>query len=109
MSLARSADEDGEHIFLTGHIVGTQGYMTPEYLLENGMISLKLDVYSFGVHLMEMLKGKEVSSLYEVVTDLSNALGPTLQEKNEEANFHGSFAGRYLFGRSCNFCDQAGR
>lgn len=107
MNLTRSADEDGEHIVLTGHSWNT-GLHDAKVFREWNDLSLKLDIYSFRVQ-MEMLKGKEVSSLYKVLTDLSNALGPTLQEKNEGANFHGSFAGRYLSGRSRNFCDQAGR
>lgn len=77
-NLSRAADgEDGEFV-LTRHIVGTKGYMAPEYL-ENGMISPKLDVYSFGILMLEILTGKAVSSLYEGVnTDLSDALIPIL-------------------------------
>lgn len=38
-------------------ITGTQGYMAPEYL-NGGVISPKLDVYAFGVILLEILSGK---------------------------------------------------
>lgn len=78
-NLSRAANgEDGEFV-LTKHIVGTKGYMAPEYL-ENGMISPKLDVYSFGILMLEILTGKEVSSLYEGVnTDLSDVLIPILR------------------------------
>lgn len=77
-NLSRAADgEDGEFV-LTRHIVGTKGYMAPEYL-ENGMISPKLDVYSFGILMLEILTGKAVSSLYEGAnTDLSDVLIPIL-------------------------------
>ncbi|MCL7029106.1 hypothetical protein MKW94_020314 [Papaver nudicaule] len=56
--LARSAEGYEGEFALTRHIVGTKGYMAPEYL-ENGLVSPKLDVYSFGVMLLEMISGKE--------------------------------------------------
>ncbi|KAI3437425.1 uncharacterized protein J3R85_005408, partial [Psidium guajava] len=62
LGLVRSTEgEDGEFA-LTRHIVGMKGYMAPEYL-ENGLISVKLDVYAFGVLFLEMVTGKEVISL----------------------------------------------
>ncbi|XP_074377317.1 lysM domain receptor-like kinase 4 [Apium graveolens] len=83
--LARSADGEGGQFVLTRHIVGTKGHMAPEYL-ENGMISTKLDVYSFGILMLEMLTGKEVASLYELETDLSDVLEPILNEENGKEN-----------------------
>ncbi|EXC04576.1 Proline-rich receptor-like protein kinase PERK9 [Morus notabilis] len=44
---------------ITMHIVGTQGYIAPEYLTD-GMVSTKMDVFSFGVVLLELISGKEV-------------------------------------------------
>uniref|UniRef100_A0A3Q7JA15 Protein kinase domain-containing protein n=1 Tax=Solanum lycopersicum TaxID=4081 RepID=A0A3Q7JA15_SOLLC len=40
------------------HIVGTQGYIAPEYLTD-GIVSTKMDVFSFGVVLLELVSGKE--------------------------------------------------
>uniref|UniRef100_A0A0E0JWP9 Protein kinase domain-containing protein n=1 Tax=Oryza punctata TaxID=4537 RepID=A0A0E0JWP9_ORYPU len=45
---------------LTRHVVGTQGYLSPEYL-EHGLITPKLDVFAFGVILLELLSGKEAA------------------------------------------------
>ncbi|KAJ4836895.1 hypothetical protein Tsubulata_037364 [Turnera subulata] len=45
---------------LTRHVVGTQGYMAPEYI-ENGLITPKLDVFAFGVLLLELLSAKEAA------------------------------------------------
>ncbi|KAL3328981.1 hypothetical protein AABB24_036210, partial [Solanum stoloniferum] len=43
---------------ITMHIVGTQGYISPEYLTD-GIVSTKMDVFSFGVVLLELVSGKE--------------------------------------------------
>ncbi|KAJ4867575.1 G-type lectin S-receptor-like serine/threonine-protein kinase [Raphanus sativus] len=44
----------------TQRIVGTFGYMSPEYAL-GGMISEKSDIYSFGVLLLEIVSGKKAT------------------------------------------------
>ncbi|MCD9643239.1 hypothetical protein HAX54_030537 [Datura stramonium] len=41
----------------TNRIVGTYGYMAPEYAMK-GLFSVKSDVYSFGVLLLEIISGK---------------------------------------------------
>lgn len=52
--LAKSA---GEGFAVTRHVVGTKGYMAPEYLAQ-GLVTPKLDVFSFGVVMLELLSGK---------------------------------------------------
>ncbi|KAL1212028.1 G-type lectin S-receptor-like serine/threonine-protein kinase [Cardamine amara subsp. amara] len=44
----------------TQRIVGTFGYMSPEYAL-GGVISEKSDIYSFGVLLLEIISGKKAT------------------------------------------------
>lgn len=97
--LARSADGLEGEFALTRHIVGTQGYMAPEYL-ENGLVSPKLDVYAFGVLLLEILTGKEVSALYEGAnTNLSEVLIPVLHDPDAKENLNNftdpSLQGKY--------------
>ncbi|KAF7000654.1 hypothetical protein CFC21_016514 [Triticum aestivum] len=41
----------------TSRLVGTYGYMAPEYAFE-GLLSIKSDVFSFGVLLLEIISGK---------------------------------------------------
>ncbi|KAK4588142.1 hypothetical protein RGQ29_019230 [Quercus rubra] len=45
----------------THKIVGTYGYMPPEYAIR-GLYSMKSDVYSFGVLILEIISGKKNSS-----------------------------------------------
>ena len=40
------------------------GYMSPEYVM-HGHFSVKVDVYSFGVLLLELISGKKITSFYE--------------------------------------------
>ncbi|KAK9085019.1 hypothetical protein Sjap_025430 [Stephania japonica] len=47
----------------TGRVVGTLGYMSPEFVL-NGLFSEKSDVFSFGVLLIEIISTKRNSCLY---------------------------------------------
>ncbi|CAL4992847.1 unnamed protein product [Urochloa decumbens] len=44
-------------------IVGTYGYMAPEYAFE-GIFSIKSDVFSFGVVILEIVSGKRTSSFH---------------------------------------------
>ncbi|KAK4284423.1 hypothetical protein QN277_001256 [Acacia crassicarpa] len=48
----------------TNRIVGTYGYMAPEYIM-NGQFSEKSDVFSFGVIVLEVLSGKRNAGSYE--------------------------------------------
>ncbi|GLT30970.1 hypothetical protein SLA2020_057400 [Shorea laevis] len=48
----------------TKRIVGTYGYMSPEYAM-HGQFSMKSDVYSFGVLVLEILSGKKNGNFYQ--------------------------------------------
>ncbi|XP_043687388.1 cysteine-rich receptor-like protein kinase 10 [Telopea speciosissima] len=47
----------------TNRIVGTYGYMSPEYAM-CGQFSVKSDVFSFGVSVLEIVSGKKNTSFY---------------------------------------------
>ncbi|KAL9456285.1 hypothetical protein AB3S75_005499 [Citrus x aurantiifolia] len=49
----------------TNRVVGTYGYMAPEYAME-GIFSVKSDVFSFGVVLLEIISGKKSSGFYHL-------------------------------------------
>ncbi|CAL5410947.1 unnamed protein product [Camellia sinensis] len=48
----------------TSRIVGTYGYMSPEYVM-HGQFSAKSDVFSFGVLILEIISGKKNNSFYQ--------------------------------------------
>ncbi|KAH9715662.1 Receptor-like serine/threonine-protein kinase [Citrus sinensis] len=56
----------------TSRIVGTYGYMSPEYAIQ-GIFSIKSDVFSFGVLLLEIVSGKKTTGFYR--TDSLTLLG----------------------------------
>lgn len=51
-------------------IVQCSGYIPPEYV-KRGIYSTKLDVYSFGVLLLQIISGNKVSALYGPEENLS--------------------------------------
>uniref|UniRef100_A0ACD5ZD96 Uncharacterized protein n=1 Tax=Avena sativa TaxID=4498 RepID=A0ACD5ZD96_AVESA len=48
------------HNAVTTHIVGTQGYIAPEYLVD-GLVTTKMDVFAYGVVLLELVSGREAA------------------------------------------------
>ncbi|RDX92699.1 G-type lectin S-receptor-like serine/threonine-protein kinase, partial [Mucuna pruriens] len=54
----------------TSRVVGTYGYMSPEYAMQ-GLFSDKSDVFSFGVLVLEIISGRRNSSFYDNVHSLS--------------------------------------
>ncbi|KDP20854.1 hypothetical protein JCGZ_21325 [Jatropha curcas] len=50
----------------TNRVVGTYGYMSPEYAME-GLFSVKSDVYSFGVLLLEIVSGRRNTSFRSTI------------------------------------------
>ncbi|KAL0699131.1 hypothetical protein Bca4012_055253 [Brassica carinata] len=49
----------------TNRIAGTYAYMSPEYALQ-GQFSMKSDIYSFGVLVLEIISGKKNSNVYQM-------------------------------------------
>ncbi|KAL5705605.1 non-specific serine/threonine protein kinase [Ranunculus cassubicifolius] len=60
--LARIVEET-QSLENTQKVVGTRGYMSPEYAM-GGIFSEKSDVYSFGVLALEIISGKKNMSFY---------------------------------------------
>ncbi|KAJ4828222.1 hypothetical protein Tsubulata_813111 [Turnera subulata] len=48
----------------TKRVVGTYGYMSPEYAME-GLYSIKSDVFSYGVLMLEIISGRKNNDYYE--------------------------------------------
>ncbi|EFH65051.1 kinase family protein [Arabidopsis lyrata subsp. lyrata] len=57
--MARLYQEDVTHV--NTRVAGTNGYMAPEYVM-HGVLSVKADVFSFGVLVLELVSGQKNSS-----------------------------------------------
>ncbi|XP_074380711.1 G-type lectin S-receptor-like serine/threonine-protein kinase At4g27290 isoform X1 [Apium graveolens] len=66
----------------TTRVVGTYGYMPPEYAID-GLFSTKSDVYSFGVLLLEIISGKKNRGFHHPDHNL-NLVGHTWRSYNED-------------------------
>ncbi|CAN4079577.1 unnamed protein product [Withania somnifera] len=56
-SLARSADNEGQISSSIKFVEGRNGYLAPEYI-ETGQVTPKIDIYAFGIVLLEIITGK---------------------------------------------------
>ncbi|OIW18866.1 hypothetical protein TanjilG_25309 [Lupinus angustifolius] len=79
--LARIFKGGEDHEVNTKRVVGTYGYMPPEYAME-GIFSEKSDVYSFGVLLLEIVTGRRNTSFYN--EDSLSLVGYAWKLWNEE-------------------------
>lgn len=68
--MARLFPEDQTHV--NTRVAGTNGYMAPEYVM-HGHLSMKADVFSFGVLMLELISGQRNSS-YNLTLDAQNLL-----------------------------------
>ncbi|XVF02872.1 hypothetical protein REPUB_Repub04eG0212200 [Reevesia pubescens] len=68
--MARLFPEDQTHV--NTRVAGTNGYMAPEYVM-NGHLSVKADVFSFGVLVLELISGQRNSS-FNLNVDAQNLL-----------------------------------
>ncbi|KAK3199397.1 hypothetical protein Dsin_022812 [Dipteronia sinensis] len=84
----------------TNRVVGTYGYMAPEYA-SDGLFSVKSDVFSFGILLLEIVSGKKNRGFYHPDHDL-NLIGQAWQlwKEGNPLELIDSF-----FGESCNLSE----
>ncbi|KAM0986693.1 hypothetical protein ACFX2I_010884 [Malus domestica] len=68
--MARLFPEDQTHV--NTRVAGTNGYMAPEYVM-HGHLSVKADVFSFGVLVLELISGQRNSS-FNANADAQNLL-----------------------------------
>ncbi|CAN6299937.1 unnamed protein product [Urochloa humidicola] len=71
--LAKIFSSNNTQANTTRRVVGTYGYMAPEYASE-GIFSIKSDVFSFGVLVLEILSGKRNSGSHQC-GDFINLIG----------------------------------
>ncbi|KAK6917381.1 Serine-threonine/tyrosine-protein kinase, catalytic domain [Dillenia turbinata] len=87
--MARLFDRD-ETQCSTSRIVGTYGYMAPEYAL-HGHFSVKSDVYSFGVLVLEIISGQKNECFFagEETGHLLSLVSMEKLERMNDSKFHG--------------------
>ncbi|KAG6764287.1 hypothetical protein POTOM_031750 [Populus tomentosa] len=69
--MARLFPEDKTHV--NTRVAGTNGYMAPEYVM-HGHLSVKADVFSFGVLVLELISGQRNSTFSQQHVEAQNLL-----------------------------------
>ena len=74
LGVAKLDDDRRTMVTMTGMIIGTPAYMSPEQLMDSHKIDARADIYSLGVVLYEMLSGKRPNSGSTAVELLARAI-----------------------------------
>ena len=74
LGVAKVDDDRRTMVTLTGMIIGTPAYMSPEQLMDSHKIDARADIYSLGIVLYEMLAGKRPNSGSTAVELLAKAI-----------------------------------
>jgi len=74
LGVAKIDDDRRTMVTLTGMIIGTPAYMSPEQLMDSHKIDARADIYSLGVVLYEMLAGRRPNSGSTAVELLAKAI-----------------------------------
>uniref|UniRef100_A0A0E0RBU7 Protein kinase domain-containing protein n=1 Tax=Oryza rufipogon TaxID=4529 RepID=A0A0E0RBU7_ORYRU len=75
-----------------GEVIGTLGYMDPEYAM-TGILNLMTDIYSFGVVMLEVLTGKKPYFSKEEWEEMEKTEECVEEEKREEREQEGKNTG----------------
>lgn len=67
---------------------GTPGYMAPEYI-SHGQVTTKIDIYAFGVVLLEILSGQPPITMKRTQVLLAETIAPLLEASNPTEELKG--------------------
>ncbi|CAA2979592.1 receptor-like serine threonine- kinase SD1-8 isoform X1 [Olea europaea subsp. europaea] len=81
--LARIVEGKGIEAIIN-KVIGTYGYMSPEYA-SDGLFSIKSNVFSFGVVVLKIVTGKRNTGFYQSTEDLNLLVDPILLESCEKS------------------------
>ena len=74
LGVARFDEEQRTMVTMTGMMIGTPAYMSPEQMIDSHKTDARSDIYSLGVVLYEMLSGKRPNSDSTAVELLAKAI-----------------------------------
>ena len=74
LGVAKFDDDRKTMVTMTGMVIGTPAYMSPEQLMDSHRIDARADIYSLGVVLYEMLAGTRPNSNSTAVELLAKAI-----------------------------------
>ena len=74
LGVAKFDDDRKTMVTMTGMVIGTPAYMSPEQLMDSHRIDARADIYSLGIVLYEMLAGTRPNSNSTAVELLAKAI-----------------------------------